>query len=118
MPCLTCPSCGYDLERVENFQLGSLSVIRGCEIRWKGELLDLTMSERLIVIALAKADGAIIGSGALTEAVGYEGDQTSGILNVYICRIRKKFRAVDPGFNCVVRDRGRSADGGARWLEA
>jgi DNA-binding response OmpR family regulator len=113
--CVTCPHCGHDLERVENFRLGDLEIVRGAEIRWKGRRVPLSLSRLLIVTAIARADGALVSIPALAEAIGYDGDDPAKILDVHICRIRQAFREIDPDFDCVERERGCTGSGLTRW---
>jgi DNA-binding response OmpR family regulator len=95
----TCPCCGFDLFSLRDFALGDLTVENGVIIKWKGERVKLTPAQRLMLIALARADGAAVSRASLAEATGYEGDRPTNIVAVYANRIKKAFRAVDPEFD-------------------
>lgn len=114
MTCATCPHCGFDLERVERLTVGDLEIIGNAEIRWKGQRVQLSLSRTLIVIALARAAGALLSASALAEAVGYEGDEASRLLDVHICHIRKAFKAIDPAFDRIERAQGCHGGGFTR----
>lgn len=113
MTCTTCPKCGYDLEALHAFELGGLRVeYDGAIILWRGQRVALTQAERLIVLALGRAGGAIVKRHILAEASGYEGeDHALNVVSVYVCKIKNKFRDVDASFDrieTVWRD-------GVRW---
>lgn len=120
MTCATCPKCGFDLERVEQLTVGHLSLIANAGlVLWRGHRVDLNAGEALIVSALARAVGCSIQHGTLAEVMGYEGDQPSGIMRVYIHRIRRKFRNVDPAFDMIDCGSRGARGNGVRWrLEA
>ena len=116
MTCTVCPNCGFDLERLARLQLGDLDIPSGrVEIRWKGKRVPLTVSERLIVAAIARADGLVVSHAALAEILGYEGDRIDSLAAVYIHRIRLAFRLIDPEFDRIdTGGKGRRLRG-ARW---
>lgn len=97
----TCPHCGADLYALRDFALGQLSVESGTIIRWQGHKVTLTRAERLLILALARADGAAIGRDILAESTGYEGEKPSNVVAVLIHRAEKAFRAIDPLFDAI-----------------
>lgn len=111
MAATLCPHCGHDLNG-EPFQLGKLFVDRASAHVWWGDRpVQLTASERLIVVALAKADGAIIRRHVLAEVIGNDTDDPSNTIAVFISRIRAKFRAIDSAFDLIENVWGQ----GIRW---
>lgn len=112
MTATCCPRCGYGLEALEPFSLGSLGVDSGgAVIWWAGHRVPLAPAERLIVVALARADGAPIRRHVLAEVEGYEGDHPENVVAVLVNRINKAFRSIDPGFDRIENIRGA----GLRW---
>jgi DNA-binding response OmpR family regulator len=113
MSCALCPNCGYDFTLVgELVEIGPLTIEHGKIIRWKGEHIGLGVNERLMLVALARLNGAIIKRPALAELVGYEGEGSrSNYVAVYMNRLNKRFRAVDPSFDQIQNVRGE----GVRW---
>jgi DNA-binding response OmpR family regulator len=97
----TCPCCGFDLYALRDFALGQLTIKDGVIVTWNEQRIHLTSNERLVVIALAKADGAAIGRAVLAEAAGYEGDEPENIVAQWRHRIEKAFRSIDPTFNAI-----------------
>jgi len=66
---------------------------------WKGSQVDLTPTEFEILAALLNApEGASIESLVRATRQGLVEDNT---INTHILHIRKKFKAVDAGFNCI-----------------
>jgi hypothetical protein len=114
--CSTCPNCGLDLDVFEQFECGHLTVIGNAVVYWRGRRVPLSVTERLLLIALARAGGAWVAHYVLADAIGYEGPTPSKLLDVHFCRLRQKFRAVDPAFDQVEREnRGCHSEGSARW---
>jgi DNA-binding response OmpR family regulator len=98
----TCPNCGYDLIALHALNLGDLTVEHdGAVILWRGKLVVLSRSERLLVLALARAEGAAIKRDVLAEADGYEGPNADNWVSVYLGRINDKFRYIDPDFDMI-----------------
>jgi DNA-binding response OmpR family regulator len=91
--------------------LGQLTVKDGAIISWNGVVIDLSPSERLIVMALVKADGAPVKRHILAEATGYEGDNPTGCVAVFMHRIIRSFLAIDPTFSAIENVWGV----GVRW---
>lgn len=107
-----CPMCGCSLKALDAFRLGRLFVDKGgAFIWWVEKPVHLTAAERLIVIALARADGVPVKRDVLADAAGSETDNPDNCADVLLCRAKKKFRDVDPFF-----DRIESVPGlGVRW---
>lgn len=112
MTCATCPNCGHDIEPLADFRLGDLQVERSAmSILWRWQHVTLTCTQRLMVAALAQADGEIIRKPVLAEITGYEGDDPENIVDVGLTRIRRAFRLVDPEFDMIETIWGQ----GLRW---
>lgn len=104
----SCPGCGLDLDRLERVEIGDLVITDDARtIHWKGTLVELTPPERLIVNALARSPNCAFSNTALANVTGYEGDDFQGIVSVWICRLRRIFKAIDPGFDRIVTARCR-----------
>ncbi len=69
---------------------------------WKGQRVDLTVTEFLLVKALAQRVGHVKSRDQLMDAAYgesvYVDDRT---IDSHIKRLRKKFRAVDPNFEQI-----------------
>lgn len=113
MTASVCPCCGYNLARLEDFTLGDLHVSGEFgAVSWKGKAPHLTATDRLIVLALAMGKGRYISRLGLIEAGGLEDvADPDGQLSVLICRVRRRFREIDPGFDEIETTRGL----GFRW---
>ena len=70
--------------------------------RWRGEPVELTVTEFLIVEGLAQRTGHVKSRDQLMDAAYgehiYVDDRT---IDSHIKRLRKKFRAVDPDFDQI-----------------
>lgn len=110
----TCPTCGCDLEALRSYELGRLTIEDGVNVLWNGQKVKLTPCERLIVLALSRAGGAVVKRAALAEAAGYEGEDPNGVIGVWLNRINKAFRNIDPDF-AAIETVWRS---GLRWRTA
>lgn len=97
----TCPCCGFDLYALRDFALGPLSVEDGCIVRWQGRTVKLNSSQRLLLLALVRADGAAVRREALADALGYEGEHPHNLVSVHVTRIAQVFRSIDPTFNAI-----------------
>lgn len=72
------------------------------EARWGGRPVPLTRSELLVLLALARQPGVVLGRDRLIDlARGADVVVTDRTVDSYIKRIRKKFREVDPAFDAV-----------------
>jgi DNA-binding response OmpR family regulator len=107
-----CPSCGASLTAFASFAVGRLFVDKGGAVIWWNERpVQLTASERLIVIALARADGVPVKRDILAEVAGSESDNPDNCVDVLLCRAKAKFRAIDPNFDRIETIHGQ----GIRW---
>lgn len=77
--------------------------------RWLGQALDLTLTEFWIVHALAKFPGHVKGRDRLMQEANLVVDDST--ITSHIKRIRKKFGALDAGFDCIETVYGM----GYRW---
>jgi len=93
-------------------QCGHLSLdLNRYTLKWKGEPVDLTLTEFWIVHSLAKRPGHVRSRQQLMDDASiYVSDDT---INSHIKRIRKKFKNLDPEFTCIDTVHGA----GYRWLD-
>jgi two-component system OmpR family response regulator len=82
------------------------------EIRWRGAMLDLTVTEFWIVHALARRPGHVKSRGQLMDAANLVVDETT--MTSHVKRIRRKFEAVDSDFSAIDTVHGA----GYRWRES
>ena len=69
---------------------------------WRGEALSLTVTEFLLLKALAQRPGHVKSRNQLMDAA--YGDQIyveDRTIDSHVKRIRKKFRAIDPAFSQI-----------------
>lgn len=76
---------------------------------WRGEHVDLTVTEFWIVHALAKRPGHVKSRGQLMEAARVVLDDNT--ITSHVKRIRRKFQALDGDFNAI----GTAYGMGYRW---
>jgi len=67
------------------------------QVTWRGEPVALTLTEFRILAALARRPGHVVRYEALMEAAE-QGIVTRNTVNTHILHLRRKLRAVDPGF--------------------
>jgi len=79
-------------------------------VSWRGEELDLTVTELWILHALARAPGHVKSREQLMEAADTYVDLAT--ITSHIKRIRRKFQRVDPDFDAIEAVYGA----GYRWL--
>lgn len=115
-----CLQCGADLGCQEPLETGDLKFDRYGDTTWKGEFVHLTTPERRIVFTLLQGEGQQVTTEALMNAIyGEDADlRNQQVVYVWVCRLRKKFRAVDPDFNHIKSSgKGRRmGDTGFRWV--
>lgn len=105
-----CPHCGADLVTDEPIERGSVRMDPYGDCVVDGRKVPLTRVEGAIVWSLLKADGQPLSRHILAERWGYDGDQASNLANVFLSRIRRKFR--ERGLNCPIET---SRKFGVRW---
>ena len=81
------------------------------QVRWKQQLLDLTLTELWFIHALASHPGHVRSRNQLMEAANILVDATS--ISTHIKRIRRKFELADPSFDAIESVYGM----GYRWKE-
>lgn len=92
------PRPGEALIRVGSLELDPQRFL----VRWKGEQLDLTVTEFLMLQALARHPGHVKTRQQLTRD-GYPHDNyvSERTIDSHVKRIRKKFESLDPTFDCI-----------------
>ena len=80
-------------------------------VRWKDEPVGLTLTEFWMVHALARYPGHVKNRQQLMDAAPAVLDDNT--ITSHIKRIRRKFIAIDPGFDAIETVYGM----GYRWLE-
>lgn len=88
--CGLCPRCGHNLEREEPRRFGPLGYDPRGAVSWQERPIRLTAHEHIVFGSLVHAAGAIVPRSALEERAGFEG--LSDVMDVFVCRIRKKLR--------------------------
>src|SRR5690606_24905368 len=78
-------------------------------VEWAGEKIDLTLTEFWIIYSIAHMPGYVKSREQLMSDANMFVDE--GTITSHIKRIRKKFMAVDSGFNCIETIYGM----GYRW---
>lgn len=78
---------------------------------WKGERVQLTLTEYWILEHLAKHPGSVKSSVQLQEAANIVVQPNT--INSHISRIRRAFKEIDPNFKAIITERRL----GFRWLE-
>ena len=78
---------------------------------WDGATVDLTVTEFWIVHALARRPGHVKSRGQLMDAANLVVDEAT--MTSHVKRIRRKFEAMDPGFEAIDTVHGA----GYRWRE-
>lgn len=89
---------------------GDLLIDKNClRVEWREQLVELTLTEFWLVYALARIPGYVKSREQLMDEANIFVDD--GTITSHIKRIRKKFRAVDPDFDCIETMYGM----GYRW---
>ena len=92
---------------------GRLSIdSRRVDCRWKGQPVNLTLTEFWMVYSLAKRVGHVKSRSQLMQESNMVVDDAT--VTSHIKRIRKKFQAVESSFDCIETVYGL----GYRWREA
>lgn len=100
-------------------EIGAITVrFDGSDPEIAGQRLPLSAREHAVFIHLARNRGRIVGKESLYEAVyGLDGERPMGkVIDVYICKLRKKLAQVTGGENYIetVFNRGYKFDDPAR----
>ncbi len=92
------PREGEKVKRIGSLELDAARFI----VRWKGRPVELTVTEFMMLQALARHPGHVKTRVQLTRE-GYPHDNyvSERTIDSHVKRIRKKFEAVDPGFDRI-----------------
>lgn len=93
-------------------ETGPLSIDEDAmQIRWRGQLLELTITEFRLISALVRRPGYPVAYEALMAAT-IQQYVTRNTINTHMRNIRRKFCALDSAFACIGNEYGH----GYRWL--
>ena len=96
----------------ETLERGALSLdLKRLSVHWGGERIELTLTEFWMVHALARFPGHVKDRGSLMRDAKIVVDDST--ITSHIKRIRKKFLAADPTFDCIATVYGM----GYRWTD-
>lgn len=99
------------LRNQQTHSAGDLKIDSNCmSVEWKGESIDLTLTEFWMVHSLARIPGHVKNRDQLMQDANIFVDD--GTVTSHIKRIRKKFEQVDQGFAAIDTVYGM----GYRWL--
>ena len=102
---LTAPSVSEDI-----LERGALTLdLKRLSAHWSGQRVDLTLTEFWMVHALARFPGHVKDRDSLMRDANIVVDDST--ITSHIKRIRKKFLALDPQFDCIATVYGM----GYRW---
>jgi DNA-binding response OmpR family regulator len=108
-----CPHCGYDLRLDTPILLNDFSMMSSySHLRWRGEAIPLTSSERLLCYTLMKAYPSPVKLGVILDRIGSEA--SGNVIDVYVCRIRKKLRKIGAP-NPITCPRTRNQERALAW---
>jgi two-component system OmpR family response regulator len=94
--------------------VGELTMDEGrMQVRWRGEALDLTLTEFRVLEALVRRGGRVATYGELMDSA-MQGVVSRNTVNTHVLHLRKKFRALDPAFDAIRNEYAL----GYRWQEA
>ena len=79
------------------------------QVSWKGQPLNLTLTEYWLLVALARRPGHVKSHDQLMEAANVV--VTNNAITAHIRRIRDKLQEIDPDFNAIRTEYGM----GYRW---
>jgi two-component system OmpR family response regulator len=98
-------------ERV--LEVGELTLDEGrMRVRWRGQPLDLTLTEFRVLEALVRRPGRVATYEALMESA-QQGVVTRNTVNTHVLHLRKKFKDVDSAFDRIANEYAL----GYRWVE-
>ena len=87
-------------EQRDEVKTGELSLDRACmTAQWRGQPLELTLTEFWVVYSLAKMPGHVKSRDQLMQDAELYVDD--GTITSHIKRIRRKFAAIDSDFDCI-----------------
>ncbi|MDE0887484.1 MAG: response regulator transcription factor [Myxococcota bacterium] len=100
-------------DAAELLEVGDLRVDVGrMRVSWQGSPIDLTLTEFREVTGLARRPGRVMSYEQLMDAAE-QGVVTRNTVTTHIRNLRKKFKAVDPGFRQIATQYRV----GYRWVE-
>ncbi|MFQ5355451.1 MAG: response regulator [Mariprofundaceae bacterium] len=73
------------------------------QVSWKGSCMDLTLTEFRILAALVRRPGFVLTYDALMDAT-LQSIVTTNTVNTHILHLRRKFKAIDDGFDCILNE--------------
>jgi DNA-binding response OmpR family regulator len=116
-----CLHCGVDLTDNSPIKIDDLYVDVYGPVIYKGKVVLLSMYEKRILHFIAKAGGQYVSTEAIKNKL-YGEDRAemmdSNTVNVFMCRMRKRFREVDPSFDKIDTQKGRNhCFSGTRWVK-
>lgn len=94
-------------------RIGDLSLNDSAmQATWKGERVDLTLTEFRLLAHLLRVPGEAVTYDSLMKST-IQSYVTSNTINTHMRNIRKKFRQLDSGFDCIKNEYGF----GYRWVK-
>lgn len=108
-----CIECGTVIDSGEARLIrGPLTIDRALRFTtWRGQDIHLTGQEFGLLELLAQREGRLVASHAFFNAEVFDEDTDDKIVDVIVCKVRAKFKAVDPDFDALVTHWGE----GYRW---
>ncbi|KAA3638494.1 MAG: response regulator [Proteobacteria bacterium] len=101
---------GLNNPQINQWQQGPLTVLTdNLQLQWHNQNVPLTVTEFWMVQSLARYPGQVKTREQLMQDANIYVDE--GTITSHIKRIRKKFMAIDPDFNCIETVHGM----GYRW---
>ena len=99
-----------DVEADDVHRVGHLTIDVNCMlVEWKGEKIDLTLTEFWMLNSIAKIPGHVKNRDQLMQDANIFVDD--GTVTSHIKRVRRKFEQLDPEFDCIETIYGM----GYRW---
>lgn len=105
-----CPRCGWVDNESGPLVFGNVAILESQQIQFEGQIVDLTPRLLEVSSKLIRAKGRPISNGIMAEALNIEIYDNS--IAAIICRVRKKFREIDPNFDQIITG-GRNRE--YRW---
>lgn len=111
-----CTECGTVLDSGEaRVVSGPLLLDRALRrVQWRGHELHFSAQEFEVLELLVAREGRVVQSWAFFAADIFDEETDDKIVDVIVCKIRGKFKAVDPAFDAVHTHWGE----GYRWRRA